>query len=232
MAHVVEARRRVAGCRHAPQIGPSTPSDSHLGTADAIAPSGPLRALEGRWASPLSAPLMRFAKIDDIENRTAEAPRITSGRMSGLKAEIGERAHRSALREAGVDILRRARALDQKGGRQPPAERGAAAAPGAWPEPQTATPHRLPALAHQPYIFAMPRPPKDTTPRPRPSRGKSGKPPAPPVEGLGGTPETKRSAKALGEPPQAPFLPPLASSFAPDAGEDVEAAGASPTPDP
>src|SRR5262245_38230280 len=258
MAHVVEARRRVAGCRHAPQIGPSTPSDSHLGTADAIAPSGPLRALEGRWASPLSAPLMRFAKIDDIENRTAEAPRITSGRMSRLKADIGERADRSAPRQAGVDILRRrgARALEikkrggsprrkrggsprrkrsgsprRKRGRQPPAEKGAAA-PGAWPEPQTATPHRLPALAHQPYIFAMPRPPKDTTPRPRPSRGKSGKPPAPPVEGVGGTPETKRSAKALGEPPQAPFLPPLASSFAPDAGEDAEAAGASPTSDP
>ncbi|HEU0060418.1 MAG TPA: excinuclease ABC subunit UvrB [Hyphomicrobiaceae bacterium] len=60
----------------------------------------------------------------------------------------------------------------------------------------------------------MPRPPKDTTPRPRPSRGKSGKPPAPPVEGTSGTPETKRSAKALGGPPQAPFLPPLPSDAA------------------
>ncbi len=40
----------------------------------------------------------------------------------------------------------------------------------------------------------MPRPPRtDSTPKPRPSRGKSGKPPAPPVEGAGGTPETKRS---------------------------------------
>jgi excinuclease ABC subunit B len=60
----------------------------------------------------------------------------------------------------------------------------------------------------------MPRPPKDTTPRPRPSRGKSGKPPAPPVEGSSGTPETKRSAKAMGGPPQAPFLPPLPSDGA------------------
>jgi excinuclease ABC subunit B len=74
----------------------------------------------------------------------------------------------------------------------------------------------------------MPRPPKDTTPRPRPSRGKSGKPPAPPVEGLSGTPETKRSAKALGEP-QAPFLPPLPrAAAAPDAVR-AEPADASPT---
>jgi excinuclease ABC subunit B len=63
----------------------------------------------------------------------------------------------------------------------------------------------------------MPRPPKDTTPRPRPSRGKSGKPAAPPAEGLSGTPETKRSAKALGEPPRAPFLPPMPR----EAGEAV-----------
>jgi excinuclease ABC subunit B len=68
----------------------------------------------------------------------------------------------------------------------------------------------LPAACLPPYISPMPRPPKDTTPRPRPSRGKSGKPPAPPIEGLSGTPATKRSTKALGgEPPQAPFLPPL-----------------------
>src|SRR6478752_10647839 len=57
----------------------------------------------------------------------------------------------------------------------------------------------------------MPRAPKpapDTTPRPRPSRGKSGKPPAPPAEMAGGTPETKRSAAAgFAEAPQAPFLP-------------------------
>jgi excinuclease ABC subunit B len=46
----------------------------------------------------------------------------------------------------------------------------------------------------------MPRAPKDTTPRPRASRGKSGKPPAPPVEGLAGTPETKRSAHARLDP--------------------------------
>jgi excinuclease ABC subunit B len=52
----------------------------------------------------------------------------------------------------------------------------------------------------------MPRPPKDTTPRPRPSRGKSGKPPAPPREGLCGTPETRRSGKGQ-TAPQAPFLP-------------------------
>src|SRR5262245_47797232 len=45
----------------------------------------------------------------------------------------------------------------------------------------------------------MARTPKDTTPRPRPSRGKSGKPPAPPAEGLSGTPETKRSARGVGE---------------------------------
>jgi excinuclease ABC subunit B len=57
----------------------------------------------------------------------------------------------------------------------------------------------------------MPRPPRDSTPRPRPSRGKSGKPPAPPVEGAGGTPETKRSSRGLAEA-SAPFLP------APDAG--------------
>ncbi|HUC46224.1 MAG TPA: excinuclease ABC subunit UvrB [Hyphomicrobiaceae bacterium] len=42
----------------------------------------------------------------------------------------------------------------------------------------------------------MTRTPKDTTPRPRPSRGKSGKPPAPPAEGLSGTPQTKRSEAA------------------------------------
>ncbi len=58
----------------------------------------------------------------------------------------------------------------------------------------------------------MPRPPRDSTPRPRPSRGKSGKPPAPPVESAGGTPETKRStaqavSQGFAEAPQAPFLP-------------------------
>jgi excinuclease ABC subunit B len=62
----------------------------------------------------------------------------------------------------------------------------------------------------------MPRAPRDTpkarvsdtTPRPRPSRGRSGKPPAPPVEGAGGTPETRRStAQGFAEAPQAPFLP-------------------------
>ena len=57
----------------------------------------------------------------------------------------------------------------------------------------------------------MPRSPKstrDSTPKPRPSRGRSGKPPAPPVEGAGGTPETKRSAaQGFSEAPQAPFLP-------------------------
>jgi len=47
----------------------------------------------------------------------------------------------------------------------------------------------------------MARAPKDTTPRPRPSRGKSGKPPAPPVEGLSGTPQTQRSAHARLDPP-------------------------------
>ena len=71
----------------------------------------------------------------------------------------------------------------------------------------------------------MPRPPKsgdapssrqrsadasarDSTPRPRPSRGKSGKPSPPPVERAGGTPETRRSAaQGFAEAPQAPFLP-------------------------
>jgi excinuclease ABC subunit B len=62
----------------------------------------------------------------------------------------------------------------------------------------------------------MPRPPKpgrpatDTTPRPRPSRGKSGKPAPPPAETAGGTPETKRSSKGFAEA-QAPFLPAIAS---------------------
>jgi excinuclease ABC subunit B len=74
----------------------------------------------------------------------------------------------------------------------------------------------------------MPRPPKDTTPRPRPSRGKSGKPPPPPAEGVSGTPETKRSAKALGEPPQAPFLPPLPRTAA--AATRAEPAGAASAP--
>jgi excinuclease ABC subunit B len=55
----------------------------------------------------------------------------------------------------------------------------------------------------------MPRAPKDSTPRPRPSRGKSGKPPAPPREGASGTPETKRSARGFAEA-QAPFLPEVA----------------------
>src|SRR5262249_55187309 len=54
-----------------------------------------------------------------------------------------------------------------------------------------------------------PRPPRDTTPRPRPSRGKSGKPPAPPREGAAGTPETKHSARGFAEA-QAPFLPQIA----------------------
>ena len=51
-------------------------------------------------------------------------------------------------------------------------------------------------------------PDRDSTPRPRPSRGKSGKPSPPPVEGAGGTPETRRStAQGFAEAPQAPFLP-------------------------
>src|SRR5262245_16999241 len=74
----------------------------------------------------------------------------------------------------------------------------------------------------------MARPPKDTsksrvsdpTPRPRASRGKSGKPPAPPREGAAGTPETRRSAQGFAEA-SAPFLPapegarPLASDLSP-----------------
>src|SRR5262245_4044657 len=75
-------------------------------------------------------------------------------------------------------------------------------------------PHHCPTATPGPISPPMARAPKDTTPRPRPSRGKSGKPPAPPVEGLAGTPQTKRSAKAMGGPPQAPFLPPLPSDGA------------------
>ena len=64
----------------------------------------------------------------------------------------------------------------------------------------------------------MPRAPRDTTPRPRASRGKSGKPPAPPVEGAAGTPETRRSAaqavsQGFAEAPQAPFIPASASTL-------------------
>jgi excinuclease ABC subunit B len=63
----------------------------------------------------------------------------------------------------------------------------------------------------------MPRSPKDSTPRPRPSRGKSGKPPAPPREGVSGTPETKHSARGFAES-QAPFLPAPESGAAPHPG--------------
>src|SRR5262245_35339987 len=63
----------------------------------------------------------------------------------------------------------------------------------------------------------MPRPPKqatDTTPKPRASRGKSGKPPPPPAEAAGGTPETRRSAETgFAEAPQAPFLPAAPSTL-------------------
>jgi excinuclease ABC subunit B len=63
----------------------------------------------------------------------------------------------------------------------------------------------------------MPRPPKsasDSTPKPRASRGKSGKPPAPPVESASGTPETKRSAaRGMSEAPQAPFIPATVSTL-------------------
>jgi excinuclease ABC subunit B len=59
-----------------------------------------------------------------------------------------------------------------------------------------------------------PKSPRDSTPKPRPSRGRSGKPPAPPVEGAGGTPETKRSAaQGFAEAPQAPFIPATASTL-------------------
>jgi excinuclease ABC subunit B len=61
----------------------------------------------------------------------------------------------------------------------------------------------------------MPRPPKsasDSTPKPRPSRGKSGKPPAPPVESASGTPDVKRRG-GFGEAPQAPFIPSSASTL-------------------
>ena len=77
--------------------------------------------------------------------------------------------------------------------------------------------------------------PKDTTPRPRPSRGKSGKPPAPPLEGLSGTPETKRSARGLGEAMNARLdtyisPPTLASpSQEKEASADAGSAGERPT---
>ncbi|MGZ5914663.1 MAG: DEAD/DEAH box helicase family protein, partial [Hyphomicrobium sp.] len=63
----------------------------------------------------------------------------------------------------------------------------------------------------------MARTPKtesDTTPKPRASRGKSGKPPAPPAETAAGTPQTRAFAEApqpafdSGEPPR-PTLPAL-----------------------
>ena len=53
----------------------------------------------------------------------------------------------------------------------------------------------------------MPRPPKSgTTPKPRPSRGRSGKPTPPPQETAAGTP-------GFGEAPQAPFLPDTRSTL-------------------
>jgi excinuclease ABC subunit B len=70
----------------------------------------------------------------------------------------------------------------------------------------------------------MPRPPKDTTPRPRASRGKSGKPPAPPREGVSGTPETRRSARGLAES-QAPFLPEGVRPLAPDLSAEHSRSG-------
>src|SRR5262249_26128385 len=53
------------------------------------------------------------------------------------------------------------------------------------------------------HIRRMPRPPKDPDrlPKPRASRGKSGKPPAPPPETAAGTPQTR----AFAEAPQAAF---------------------------
>src|SRR5689334_9926845 len=88
----------------------------------------------------------------------------------------------------------------------------------------------------------MPRPPKsgpsapaDTTPRPRASRGKSGKPAPPPVERAGGTPETRRSARGLAEA-SAPFLPaPAARARWPRVGEgetETSALGVPPNPGP
>src|SRR5262245_15919971 len=96
----------------------------------------------------------------------------------------------------------------------------------------------------------MPRPPRDksnsrvsdTTPRPRPSPGKSGKPPARPREGAAGTPETKHSARGLAEA-QAPFLPQIADVAAgvpsPLVGEgqgggesQTSESGSPPTPNP
>jgi excinuclease ABC subunit B len=66
----------------------------------------------------------------------------------------------------------------------------------------------------------------DTTPRPRASRGKSGKPPAPPVEGAAGTPETKRSSRGFAEA-SAPFLPALDSVPTPTPSPSPQGGGES-----
>ena len=75
----------------------------------------------------------------------------------------------------------------------------------------------LEVLALEPYapprhIPGMPRPPKsDTTPKPRPSRVRSGKPVAPPIETAGGTPAPRGyspqddAGPGFGEAPQAAF---------------------------
>ncbi|WP_072386111.1 excinuclease ABC subunit UvrB [Hyphomicrobium sp. CS1BSMeth3] len=73
----------------------------------------------------------------------------------------------------------------------------------------------------------------DTTPRPRPSRGRSGKPVGPPVETGAGTP-------GFGEAPQAPFLPstpwvissPLVGEGQGGGDGRTSAVGVPPTPDP
>src|SRR5581483_10669452 len=82
------------------------------------------------------------------------------------------------------------------------------------PSPVSPLPSPLPPPLPPPYFSPMPPAPRDTTPRPRPSRAKSGKPPAPPAEGAAGTPVTKRSAEAgFAEAPQAPFLPAASSTL-------------------
>ncbi|HEY7669918.1 MAG TPA: excinuclease ABC subunit UvrB, partial [Hyphomicrobium sp.] len=73
----------------------------------------------------------------------------------------------------------------------------------------------------------MARPPKDRDklPRPRASRGKSGKPPAPPPETAAGTPDVRAPrAKGFGEAPQTGFAsspPPRPSPFQGE-GEKIE----------
>jgi len=80
-----------------------------------------------------------------------------------------------------------------------------------------AAPQRLEDAQPTCHIPSMTRPPKpnDRTPKPRPSRGRSGKPPAPPVETAAGTP-------GFGEAPQTTFTPTGPLTERPTAVERLE----------